>query len=98
VAYVVKRVISNGYRCSCCYSDWEEDDEWVEDFDKAVSYIPIDEFPPPIFDSDLVEIKIVDGATGEDVAVGNTTWPKDMGKYGGNNMTVWSGHVRGEQF
>jgi len=92
--YIIKRKYFNGYRCSCCYQEWESVE--VEDTleDAIAGHLPeVNEGG----DFDPLKIKIIDGATGETLAWGKLEWPM-FGGYSGNRATRWHGYNGTENF
>jgi hypothetical protein len=93
MAYLIRKVISNGYRCGCCQRDWERSD-WTEDRADALSRVPtkLPEERDP--DYELHEIEVKDGATGRVIAEGKLSYHGARGiRSSQYNNQVWRGFI-----
>jgi len=96
MAYHIEKVLSNGYRCSCCCRSWDSS-EWADTLEEALEQVPpelVDGEPHPYNgDAEIESVKVINGSTGERVAWGTAHWGTGYGgKYGGYDYTCWSGY------
>ena len=89
MSYCVTKKYSNGYRCSCCTSEWSDTD-WWDDLKDALEEVPTE--PLSTWASELLEVEIKDGTTGDLVAWGHLTATTGFGKYSGYKASRWKGH------
>lgn len=87
--YVVTKDMTNGYRCSCCSSSWDDTD-WYDTLEEALDELPVE--PLSTGDIEMTEVEIKDGSTGEVVAWGKMHWSSGYGKYSGYKFTCWTGY------
>ena len=94
MAFHIEMTHSNGYRCSCCQSDWDSS-EWAESLEDALESVPIIlvDGEPHCFNGDveITKVTVKDGSTGEEVAWASATCP-GFRDYGGYSYTRWSGY------
>lgn len=95
MSYSIDIRVSNGYRCSCCERSWDLDTLWVDSLEEALLYVPLDladnDKIPFNGDSEVVEVTVIDGATGEREAWGITLWSSGYWKYSGYEFACWRG-------
>jgi hypothetical protein len=65
--------------------------------DEALAHLPT-EFPVHNEDGGCIEIKIMDGSTGQVVASSKVTWPPAYQRGDGYKYTKWSLYVQGDRF
>lgn len=98
MAYHVTIEHGNGYRCGCC-DRVSSRDRWVDTLEEALDLVPT-EIPwraedgeHSIMDGvDPRSVKVIDGATGEEVAHAHSSWPYGCGKSSLYAATKWSGY------
>lgn len=95
MAFHITTETTNGYRCGCCCSTWE-DSSWVDTLEEALAQVPTElvDGQPHSFNGDI-EIKsvtVIDGSTGEKIAWGTARWSTGYGRYSGYDYTCWSGY------
>jgi hypothetical protein len=99
MAFHVKTTYFNGYRCSCCKSEWARE-KWFQTFEDAVKELPT-QYPDysSLEDSfeHLLKVVIRDGTSGEVVGKGELYWDNTSRstRYKGRQ---WFGHVNNEPF
>jgi hypothetical protein len=95
MAYQITTNTTNGYRCSCCMSSWDNS-EWVETLEDALEQVPtvLEDGEPHSYNGDLEirRVSVIDGTTGEEIAWARAAWSEGGGKYSGYSYTCWSGY------
>ena len=95
MAYQITVETTNGYRCACCLSFWESS-SWVETLEEALQQVPTElvDGEPHSFtgDTEIEEVTVIDGTSGEKVAWGKAWWSTGYGRYSGYDYTCWSGY------
>jgi hypothetical protein len=87
--YIVTRESTNGYRCSCCVS-YFDDTDWYDELEDALFEVPTTNTGTA--DHELLEVEVKNGEDGEVVAWGKMRWSSGYGKYSGYRFTCWSGY------
>lgn len=91
MAFSITRTLHNGYRCSCCRSEYEGAPTWVPTLEEALQELPLT-MPEESDDGGLYAIEVTDGATGEKVAFGKMYWSTGYGRSSAYKFSCWSGY------
>ena len=95
MAYHIEITYTNGYRCSCCLSEWERS-RWVDTLEEALEQVPTElrdgEPHPYNGDMETRRITITDGSNGEEIAWASLDYPIGYTKPTLYSFTRWSGY------
>lgn len=92
MSFLIKKTVSNGYRCGCCHYSYHEKDLWLDDHQAAIDLVPTEKSRSES-DSEVEEIRVLDASqNGVEIASATLSWPRGFGIGVEYSYSRWFGY------